>query len=177
VRWILHGERFVYENEWMSVSLVDVEVPGGRRFEHHSMHSADAAGTLIVDSDQGVLLLWRHRILSDTWGWEIPAGRVDDGETPIEAAEREATEETGWRPGPLRQLASYQPVNGVSAMRFHLFLADGATHVGDPADPTEAERIEWVSVDRLRAIIADHQMPDGLSLTACLYALAVCGLD
>jgi 8-oxo-dGTP pyrophosphatase MutT (NUDIX family) len=156
----------------VGLSLVDVEVPGGERFEHHVVRAtAPAAGCVVTDPDRGVLLLWRHRFISDTWGWEIPAGRVDAGETPEEAAAREALEETGWRPGPLRHLVSYQPSNGLSDQVFHLFLADGAHRVGEPSDPGESERIEWVPVDEVRRAALAGDVPDGLSLTALLYCL------
>jgi 8-oxo-dGTP pyrophosphatase MutT (NUDIX family) len=119
-----------------------------------------------------VLLLWRHRFITDTWGWEIPAGAVEDGESPGEAAAREVWEETGWRPGALEHLVSYQPSNGLSDQRFHLFLAQGAEHAGDPIDVGEAERIEWRLPSEVRADIARNEMRDGLSLTAMLYVLA-----
>ena len=134
MRWHVHGERSLYESEWVRLSLVDVELPSGRRFEHHVVRMpAPAAGVVVTDPDHdGVLLLWRHRFTTDTWGWEIPAGRVDPGESPIEAGHRETLEETGWRPGPLRSLVSYFPYNGISDGTFHLFAADRAEHVGDP---------------------------------------------
>jgi 8-oxo-dGTP pyrophosphatase MutT (NUDIX family) len=126
----------------------------------------------VHDPDRGVLLLWRHRFITDTWGWEIPAGAVDEGESPGEAAAREVREETGWQPGPLEHLVSYQPSNGLSDQRFHVFLARDAEHLGDPIDVGESERIEWRSPSDVRAHIARKEMPDGLSLTALLYALA-----
>jgi len=46
-----------------------------------------------------VLLLWRHRFITVTWGWEIPVGRAEPGGSPAQAAAREVEEETGWRPG------------------------------------------------------------------------------
>jgi 8-oxo-dGTP pyrophosphatase MutT (NUDIX family) len=172
VRWIIHGERELYDSEWVRLTLVDVEVPDGERFEHHVVRMPNfAAGTVVHDPARGLLLIYRHRFITDTWGWEIPAGRIDPGETPDTAAAREALEETGWRPGPLTPLLTFQPTNGLSDQRFHIFLADGATHVGDPSDPGEAERVEWVPVDEVRALVAGGEMPDGLSLTAVLYAL------
>ena len=169
----MHGERSIYDSEWLSLTLVDVEIPGGERFEHHVVRFPNhAAGTVIRDAARGVLLLYRHRFITDTWGWEIPAGRIDPGETPAEAAAREAYEETGWEPGPLQPLFRYQPTNGVSDQSFHIFTADGATHRGDPPDPGEAERVEWVSVADLRALVQAGEMLDGLSLTSILYALA-----
>ena len=169
----MHGERSLYESEWVRLVLVDVEIPDGDRFEHHVIRFPNhAAGTVVRDPDRGVLLLWRHRFITDTWGWEIPAGRIDPGETPAQAAARETLEETGWEPGPLHPLLRYQPTNGVSDQSFHIFTADGATHMGDPTDHGEAERVEWVSVADLRRLVQEGRVLDGLSLTSILYALA-----
>jgi 8-oxo-dGTP pyrophosphatase MutT (NUDIX family) len=173
MRWIVHGERSVYTSPWVALELVDVEIPGGRRFEHHVVRVPfEAAGCVVHDPDRGVLLLWRHRFITDTWGWEIPAGAVDDGESPADAAAREVREETGWRPDPLEHLVSYQPSNGLSDQRFHVFLARGAERASDPIDVGEAERIAWRSAADVRDDIARNEVPDGLSLTALLYALA-----
>ena len=173
MRWTIHGERPIYESEWVNLVLTDVEVPDGQRFEHHVVRMpAQAAGTVIVDEVRGYLLLWRHRFITDTWGWEIPAGRIDRGETPEEAAVREAVEESGWRPGPLRWLTTYAPTNGLMDQRFNLFRSDGATYVGPPSDPNEAERVEWLTPARVREEIAAQRVHDGLSLTALLWVLA-----
>ena len=170
MEWTVHGERSVYDSEWMGVSLVDVELPSGKRFEHHVLRMpCDAAGVVVDDPDRGVLLLWRHRFISDTWGWEVPAGRVDPGESPEECAARETLEETGWQAGELTKLTSYRPHNGTSDAHFHLYAASSATYVGEPSDPDEAERIEWVPWSRLRDEIRAGRINDGLSLTALLW--------
>jgi len=172
MKWTVHGERTIYDSPWVRLALADVEIPGGERFEHHVVRMpAEAAGVVVHDDVRGVLLLWRHRFTTDTWGWEVPAGRVDAGESPLEAGARETYEETGWRPGPLRHLTTYFPHNGTSDATFQLFAADGAVHVGDPVDPSESERVEWVDVGRLRREIAGHRVHDGLSLTALLWWL------
>jgi 8-oxo-dGTP pyrophosphatase MutT (NUDIX family) len=173
MRWTVHGERTVYESDWMSMALVDVEVPGGARFEHHvARFPREAAAALVVDPERGVLLLWRHRFIADQWGWEIPGGAVDDGESPQEAAAREALEESGWRPGELRHLVTYAPMAGTCRQRFHVFTASTATWVGDPADPSESERVEWVPLDEVRRLVAAGEVHDGLTLTAVLWLLA-----
>jgi 8-oxo-dGDP phosphatase len=94
MRWIVHGERPLYATPWVGLHLVDVEIPGGERFEHHVVRvPSEAAGCVVYDPDRGVLLLWRHRFITDTWGWEIPAGGIDDGETAASAAVREVLED------------------------------------------------------------------------------------
>jgi 8-oxo-dGTP pyrophosphatase MutT (NUDIX family) len=120
-------------------------------------------------------MLWRHRFITDTWGWEIPGGAVEVGESPLEAARREAVEETGWRPGPVTPILSYAPINGAGDQWFHLFRAAGATHEGPPVDAGESERIEWVPIADLRTIVVDGLVTDGLTLTALLWLLGLGG--
>lgn len=171
MRWQTHGERPLYESDWIRLTLVDVELPDGQRFEHHVVRStADASSLVVHDPSRGVLLLWRHRFVTDTWGWEVPAGRVDPGETAAEAALRETVEETGWRPRDVRLVGRFHPTNGLSDQLFHVFAADGAEHVGE-ADPNEAAWVEWVPVDELRAAIARGEVLDGFSLTSLLWTL------
>lgn len=177
MQWTIHGERNLYESEWVTLALADVEIPQigehpAVRFDHHVVRMpAPATGVVVHDRDRGVLLLWRHRFITDTWGWEVPAGKVDDGEDAASAAAREVLEETGWSAGPLTHLCDYSPVSGAGDHRFVLYAAAGATYVGEPSDPSEAERIEWVSVARLREEIRAGRVDNGLTLTALLWCL------
>lgn len=171
MRWVVHGERAVYESPWVSVALVDVEVPGGERFEHHVVRMPGEAFAAVVRDQDRVLLIHRHRFITDTWGWEIPAGRVEADEDPMAAAERETLEETGWRPGPLTMLFSYFPSIGLLDQRFNVYLAAGAEHVGEPADFSEADRVEWLPIPELPELIRQGEIVDGYSLTALLWFL------
>ena len=174
MRWKVHGERTVYDSEWVRLALVDVEPPGGPRFEHHVVRPrGDAAVAVVVDADRRLLLIWRHRFVTDTWGWELPGGYVEPGEAPADAAAREVLEETGWRPGPVRPLCAFEPLNGLLDLRLWCFWADGAEHVGPPSDRHEAERIEWVAAGDLRAMVRAGEVPDGPTLTAVLWAMAL----
>ena len=176
MQWTIHGERTIYESPWISLHLTDVELPDGQRLEHHVLrYPQQAAGAIVTDPERGALLLWRHRFITDVWGWEIPAGRIEMGETPSEAAAREALEEPGWRPGPLRPLVRFRPSGGSSDQWFHIFVADGATHVGDPTDVTEASELRWHSPDEIRDRITAGEVTDGLSLTALCYWFAFDG--
>ena len=173
MEWTVHGERTLYDSEWMRLALVDVELPSGPRFEHHVLRMpAEAAGVVVDDPARGVLLLWRHRFITDRWGWEIPAGGLDEDEAPDVGAARETLEESGWRPRSLELLASYNPMPGGVDQTFHLFLAEGADEVGEPTDPTESERVEWVSLEVVREAIVDGRIVEGMTLTALSLALA-----
>lgn len=166
----MHGERSVYDSDWVSLRLTDVEIPGMRRFEHHVVRVPfPAVGVVVHDEARGVLLLWRHRFITGTWGYEVPAGRVEAGETLEEAAVREVREETGWVPTGLRLMHAFHPTNGLSDHRFVLFLADGAEQVGEPEHPEESERVEWLPAEEVVARLRAGEVLDGLSLAALLW--------
>lgn len=71
MRWDVHGERKLYESEWVTLALTDVEIPaiGAKpavRFEHHVVRMpAAATGVVVHDPEKGILLLWRHRFITD----------------------------------------------------------------------------------------------------------------
>ena len=108
------------------------KLPGGHRFGHRWIRTPPGAGVVAVDGDDQVLLIWRHRFITDTWGWEIPMGKIEEGEPPDQAAAREFEEETGWRAGPLRHLMDVQPTPGLSNSVHHIYRASEAVHRGQP---------------------------------------------
>ncbi|MGW5687374.1 NUDIX hydrolase [Nonomuraea sp. NPDC003754] len=153
-RWILHGERLIYDNRWIRLGLADVEIPGGERFEHHVVHLDRAAIAVVVDDEDRVLLMWRHRFVCDRWGWELPGGLVDAGEDPMTTAAREVEEETGYRPLSAEHLVTYQPMAGMVDSEHSLFLMRGAEKVGSPKGEVEADRIEWFPMSEIPEMIA-----------------------
>ena len=171
MRWTVHGERELYASEWLRLTLVDVELPSGGRYEHHTVRIPRPAAAAVVRREGELLLLWRHRMPTDSWGWEVPAGRTDPGESPEEAAVREAVEETGWRPTGLRKLGAYHPLPGLVDQTFHVFRAEDAEQGGEP-DEDEADRVEWVAADAVRGLLRDGSVNDGFSLVALQWALA-----
>src|SRR5215813_2025705 len=98
MRWTVHGREAMYESDWVNVYLDDVELPDGKRLKHHVVTMPrPSVGAVVVDDQDRTLLIWRHRYITDRWGWEVPAGWVDPGEDRDDAVRREIEEETGWR--------------------------------------------------------------------------------
>ncbi|GAA3752970.1 8-oxo-dGTP pyrophosphatase MutT (NUDIX family) [Spinactinospora alkalitolerans] len=173
MRWTVHSEEPLYRNRWLDIRLADVEVTGGRHLAHRVIRSAPGAGAVVINDEHEVLLLWRHRFITDSWGYEIPIGGIKDGEAPEAAAVREVEEETGWRPGGLRPLVYVQPSSGISDSEHHIFLAETAEHVGEPEEDWEAERIDWVPLARVPELIAERELVSGTTMNALLYLMAI----
>ena len=171
-RWLHRGERTIYDSDWVSLHVADVLMPDGTQVDHHVVRTPrPAAGTIVIGPD-GMLMIHRHRFITDTWGWEIPAGGVDDGESPAEAAIRETREETGWEPATVESLCSFHPANGVLDQTFHIFVGRDASHLGPPTDTNEADRIEWVAAPAVRQLLLGGDITDGLSFGAISYWFA-----
>jgi 8-oxo-dGTP pyrophosphatase MutT (NUDIX family) len=170
-RWLHRGEETIYDCPWVRLAVADVVMPDGTQVDHHVVRlPRPAAGTIIV-SDGRVLLLYRHRFITDTWGWEMPAGAVDEGESIEDAAIRESAEESGWRPTTVEPLCTFNPANGILDQVFHIFVSRDAVDVGGPTDRNEAARIEWFDVAEVRRMVLDGGITDGLSFGGLLYAI------
>lgn len=168
--WVVHGERVLHDSDTVRLEIADVELADGRRIDHYVVRIPfDVVSLVVSDAEERVLLIWRHRFITNRWCWDVPAGKVAPGEAPADAVARAVVEETGWQPGPARLLGEYHPSPGISDQRFGVYVAKGADRVAE-ANPTEVERLEWVTVTRVRELIRDGQV-DGLSLTSLLWAL------
>jgi 8-oxo-dGDP phosphatase len=171
MEWKTYGERRIYSNEWVNLCLVDVEQPDGWRLDHHVLRLRHLAVAAVLNDDREILMMWRHRFITDSWAWELPMGLIEKGETPAQTAAREVEEETGWRPGPLRPLIYAEPANGITDAEHHVFRADSATHIGPPTELNESDRIEWMPLRRVREMIDRREIISGGSLVGLLYVL------
>ncbi|GGU94911.1 regulatory GntR family protein [Streptomyces cavourensis] len=170
--WKIHGSRRIYDNKWVSLDLVDVEPPGVERFEHHVVRLHHVAITAVIDDQERVLMLWRYRFVPQQWGWELPGGIVDAGEDPAVAAVREAEEETGWRPNRVEHVLTYQPMIGMVDSPHDIFVARGASHVGEPTDEEEAGHVAWVPLDGIPDLMREGKLMGSGTVVALLHLLS-----
>jgi 8-oxo-dGTP pyrophosphatase MutT (NUDIX family) len=171
-RWLVFGERTVYDNPWVRLTQVEVEPPDGHRFWHHVVRLQTVAAAVVIDREDRVLLLRRHRFVTGEIGWELPGGIVGPGESSADAAVRETEEETGWRPtGIPRLLTRFQPMPGMVDTPHEVYLIRGAEHIGAPTDPQEAGRIEWIPLPDLPMLIRSGEVIGSGALVGLLAVL------
>ena len=102
--------------------------------------------------------------------WEVPAGRVEDGEALEEAAKREAMEETGCTIKDLKFLCSYNPANGMADNVLNVFAArvDSESSI---KDVDEVAYKVWMPIDKVKEMLRNNETKDGVSILEILYAL------
>ncbi|MFD7455476.1 NUDIX hydrolase [Kitasatospora sp. NPDC059827] len=171
MQWKIHGERPIYENPWVNLWLADIEQPDGHRWEHHVVKLRHLAVAAVVNDQKQVLMMWRHRFITNTWAWELPMGLIEPDETPAGAAVRETLEETGWKIGEVKPLIYAQPANGITDSEHFVFRADAVEYVGPPTERNESDRIEWVSLSELRGMIDRREIVSSGTLVGVLYLL------
>jgi 8-oxo-dGTP pyrophosphatase MutT (NUDIX family) len=138
VRWVMRragGGRSGsgrYDSAEVWLGEVDVGLPDGERIWHHVVRLNRAAVMLLIDGQERVLLLWRHRFIPDRWGWELPGGLVDEDEEPADAAQRELAEETGYHAGQVEHLVTFQPMPGLVNSEHLVFTGRDPKRIGEP---------------------------------------------
>ena len=165
--WIRNARRVAYENPWLTVWHDEVTRPDGAPGIYGVVHFANlAAGVLVLDDEDRVLLVGQHRYALDAYSWEIPEGGVPDGETALEGAQRELREETGVEATEWRELARVHLSNSVTDELAVLFVATGLTHGVAAPDGTEDLAIRWMPFEDVLAMTLDGRISDVMTVLA-----------
>jgi ADP-ribose pyrophosphatase len=106
-------------------------------------------------SADAVILIRQFRYAIDKWIWELPAGTLDPGESPVAAARRECAEEIGWWPRRVTRLGAFYPTPGFcdEVMLFYRCTALGPPRRRVSIDPDEQIEPKLFSLRRVRALI------------------------
>jgi len=125
---------------------------------------AGSAVMMAMDEKKRILLVRQYRLPASSYMWELPAGKVDDGEKPLQAAKRELGEETGYKAKKWTKLASFYVSPGYVQERMTLFLATGLAS-GD-ATPMDDERIEtrWFKRKEIAGMIESGKIEDAKTI-------------
>jgi ADP-ribose pyrophosphatase len=142
--------------------------PDGFEIQRSIVRHLGSAVMMAVDKKNRILLVRQFRLPAAKSLWELPAGRLDAGEKPLEAARRELKEETGYKARTWKKLASYWPSPGFVDEKMTIFLATGLTE--GKAEPMDDERIEcrWFKRKELDKMIRDGKIEDGKTLIGFL---------
>jgi ADP-ribose pyrophosphatase len=128
-----------------------------------------SAVMLAVDEKSRVLLVRQYRMPAAQYLWEVPAGKIDPGETAAQTAKRELIEETGLRAKKWKKLASFYPSPGYVEEKMTIFLATELTQ--GESHPMDDERIEtrWFTKKELTEMIRKNKIVDSKTMIAFLF--------
>ena len=163
--------KVIYESDYVCLYADKVKFSNGSILEkYHQIHYPHEAISIVVFNEHGeVLLIQSKRYTVMRLEWEIPAGRIEDGESKEEAARRECMEETGCTVKDLKFLCTQNPANGMSDCICHVFAAKVDTESMD-FDGNEVKTKRWVPKDDVLEMLKNNETKDGVSILALLFA-------
>lgn len=158
----------VYEGRVLAVDVDEVEEPGGVRAAREVVRHRGSVAALPVHADGRVVLIRQYRYAVDQLVWELPAGRLDPGESPEAGARRELEEEVGLHADHLESISVFYTTPGFCDETMHLFRATDLREV--PPRPEADERIETrvFTFEETRAMIERGLVREGKTLIALL---------
>lgn len=158
------SSREVLKNRLFSVVDEVAKDRSGFEIRRSIVRHPGSAVMMAVDEKDRALLVRQFRLPAEQELWELPAGRLDPGESPLQAAKRELREETGYRAKKWVKLASFWASPGYVSEQMNLFLAADLT--AGEQETMEDERIEmrWFERRELGELIFAGKIPDAKTM-------------
>jgi ADP-ribose pyrophosphatase len=159
----------VYEGPIFGVRRDRVIEPHGVEVTREIVTHPGSVVILPVFPDGRILLIRQYRHVAEQYLWELVAGRKDEDETFVEAAQRELEEETGYRARKFTQMMDIFPSPGFVAEKMAIFVAEGLTK--GKARPEEDEKItaRILSLREAEKWIRRGKVRDGKSVAGILF--------
>lgn len=163
------GARQVYAGRKFTIEKRILPASGGREHEYEVIVHPGAAVILpILDDGRIVMVSVKRPAAGDTL-LELPAGTIDPPESPRSCAERELSEETGYRAASLTPLVSFFASPGICTEKMHVFVARELTAGKTALEAGEEIQTRMVKLEEALAEIGDGRIVDGKTIAALLY--------
>jgi len=162
----------IYESDWINLYTDKVQLADGKIIDkYHYLHYPHESVCAILENDIGeILLIKSNRYVTNREEFEVPAGRIENGESAEQAMKREVLEETGYETSDIKYLCFFNPSNGMSDLKIHAYRAKAKEKVID-FDTNEIKDINWISKDRITDMLFRNEIQCGVSMLALLYVL------
>lgn len=152
--------RRIYEGRILSLRVDTVRLQNGEQTTREVIDHQGAAGVVAFDEQGRLLMVRQYRYPIQKEMLELPAGKIDPGETPAQCAARELQEETGYRAAKLTPLGTVLPAAAYDCETVHLFLAEQLTPAHQHLDEDEFLTVERVDFDRAVQMVLAGELPD-----------------
>jgi ADP-ribose pyrophosphatase len=146
----------IYRGRVIDLNVEKVTLPNDVEVELEVIRHPGGAGVVPLFEDHSIVLIRQYRHCAGGEIWEIPAGRIDEGENPLDCAVRELAEEVGYQASHIEKLTAIYSAPGFCTEKVHIFLATGLT----PCE-TNQEEDEIIEIIRLPIKEAVEEVKSG----------------
>lgn len=160
----------IFEGRVINVRVDKVELPDGRTASREIVEHHGGVGIIPITDDGEVLMVSQYRTAAKTMMLEIPAGKLEKGEDPLECGKRELIEETGYSGSEFIPLGAYYATPGYCEEKLTIYLARGLEWQGQHLDDGEFLNVKKYSLDELFNMVMNNEIYDCKTAIAILKA-------
>ena len=160
------SSKSVYSGKFLDVTRDQVELPGGKIADLEVIRHPGASAVVPLHPDRSVTLIRQYRYAADGFILEVPAGKLDPGESPESCALREIVEEAGVRAASLHSLGWIFTTPGFTDEKIHLFAATSLTPASQSLDDDEVIEVLRLPLAEALRLASTGAIRDAKSLCA-----------
>jgi 8-oxo-dGTP pyrophosphatase MutT (NUDIX family) len=163
-KWKILSSEYLIRRPWLTARRDVAELPDGRiNHEYYVLEYPDWVNIIAITKDGRIVMERQYRHALGNTCYELPCGVIEAGETPLEAAQRELLEETGFAGGEWQEWMTLSPNPATSTNLAHSFLATGVEKVaGQHLDATEDIDVYLLDQDFVRDLLQHNQILQAL---------------
>lgn len=165
------SSRVVYDGKILKLEVDKVRLPDGSESVRECVRHSGGAAVLLI-AENKVALVKQYRYLYGNEIYEIPAGKMEEGEDPAVAAARECEEETGYR-AQVKHLVDIYPSPGYTDEIIHIYLAECGEFAGQHTDEGEFLTCEFIPLEKVVQMIESGEICDSKTVTAIYKYLSI----
>jgi len=166
---MLIEERQVYQGRIIKLNVEKVKLPNGVICELEMIHHPGGAAIIALNEQHEICLLHQFRHAAAGWLWELPAGKIEQGEEPELTAQRELAEEVGVTAKDWQHLGRTISSPGVFTEVIQLYLAQGLQDGLRNHEDEEVIEVHWFSLGKIMAMIQAGEIYDAKTLVGLFY--------
>jgi len=160
----------IYSGRVIELTVDTVILPNQQTVELEIIHHPGGAAIVAINNHNQVCLIKQYRYVVQDWLWELPAGKIEHQEDPMQTAKRELKEEAGVTANDWQSLGSYISSPGVFSEVVHLYLANDIRCGELQHEHDEVIEVHWVDLEQARKMALDNTISDGKSALTILRA-------
>ncbi|MDR1418565.1 MAG: NUDIX hydrolase [Endomicrobium sp.] len=158
----------IYKGKVLEFCCDDVSLPNGAIATREYVGHPGASAVLPFVDDVNIVLVKQFRYVINQETYEIPAGKIDIGETPLDCALRELQEETGYQAKKIKKMLSFYPSTAFSTELLHIFIASDLHKGAIKPDEDEFVETEIFSFQNTLEMVKSGKIIDGKTIIAIL---------
>ena len=170
---VLHSE-YLIKRPWLTARQDKIELPDGRIIpEYYVLEYPDWVNVIAITKDGHFVMERQYRHALGKTSYELPCGMMEEGETPLEAAQRELMEETGYGGGVWKKIMELSANPSTMTNLAHCFLATGVEKISEQhLDATEELEVHLLTREEVCNLLRDNKMPQSLMVAPLLRYLS-----